>query len=313
MSCASCLHPTADEQVVCSGYCDGVFHLTCAGLSREATKELGKNPQLGWFCSECTEFRSSNKKGLVGELGVLLSKQKDELLTKLNGSFLSLLNNIRAEFTKNAEMLVEATAKQALMRLANSRSLNTPTRNALSAPLHGHTPVLTDSAPKRRLIDRSPPVATPAPPSMALGTAIPPPNIRTVPQVGRTWIYLSRFAPDVTGEDVRSLVTTQVGTDDVIVRRLVRHDREASRPLTFVSYRVGVPAELSGTALLPATWPRGIAFREFIDRPSVAPQPVWRPSQHPLPPQDRPINSLDAVVQPPSPRNELNFTANVVA
>ncbi|KFB53643.1 hypothetical protein ZHAS_00021886 [Anopheles sinensis] len=268
MSCASCQHPTADDQVLCSGFCDGVFHLSCAGLSREATKELCKNPQLGWFCAECVEFRNGNKMGLIGELGVMLDKQKAELLTKLNGSLLTLWNNIQAEFTKNAEKLVDSTAKQALKRLANSRALDTPARNALASPLHGRTPVLTptaDNAPKRRLIDRSPPVVTAAPPSMAHGTAIPPSNIRTVPleAESRTWLYLSRFAPDVTDNDVLTLVRTQVGTDDVIVRRLVRRDRDSTRPLTFVSYRVGVPVGLSEIALLPSTWPRGIAFREF--------------------------------------------------
>uniref|UniRef100_A0A182JL11 Uncharacterized protein n=1 Tax=Anopheles atroparvus TaxID=41427 RepID=A0A182JL11_ANOAO len=219
MSCAACLHPTADDKVACSGYCEGCFHLSCAGLSREATKELGKKPQLGWFCTECAEFRNGNRSGLVGELGAMLDKQKAELLTKLNGSLASLWDNIQAEFTKTAEKLVDVTAKQALKRLANSHSLASPYRNALVSPPHGRTPVpaTMDNAPKRRLIDSSPLVATAPPPSMAHGTAIPPPNIRTVPEhEERTWIYLSRFAPDVTDNDVLALTRTQVDTQDVI-------------------------------------------------------------------------------------------------
>lgn len=56
MPSASCLY-TTDDQVLCSGYCNGVFHLSCAGLSREAMEKVGGNPQLGWFCAECIEFR----------------------------------------------------------------------------------------------------------------------------------------------------------------------------------------------------------------------------------------------------------------
>ena len=117
-------------------------------------------------------------------------------------------------------------------------------------------------------MDRSPdpsPTNTVTRAMLSSGTGLSCNNITTVPERSpRTWIFISRIAPDTPIEAIREMACSNIGTDDILVYSLVRRDQDLST-LSYVSFKIGVPNSHRAIALAASTWPRLISFKEFID------------------------------------------------
>lgn len=108
------------------------------------------------------------------------------------------------------------------------------------------------------------------PPKLLCGTGAcnPESNLvaATVTQDNDTkfWLYLSNIHPDVSDETVTNMVRSNLGTNDATVIKLVPRGKDV-RSLTFVSYKIGMAADLKSKAMCLDTWPSGVRFREFED------------------------------------------------
>ena len=81
------------------------------------------------------------------------------------------------------------------------------------------------------------------------------------------WLYLSGLNPKITDNDVLKIVTRCLHeTKPIVVTRLVQRGADTSN-YSFVSYKIGLDPDVKATALDPASWPSGLLFREFVDRP----------------------------------------------
>lgn len=99
----------------------------------------------------------------------------------------------------------------------------------------------------------------------------------TIPApVNRIWIYLSRIARDVTPEQINELAKVRLSTEDVVVVRLVAMNKDVNS-MSFISYKVGVSADLKAKALSSSTWPKGMLFREFVDNRRN--ENFWKPTE----------------------------------
>lgn len=87
-------------------------------------------------------------------------------------------------------------------------------------------------------------------------------------------LFLTNIECHTTEDDISRLVCESLdiaNMKNVKVRKLVPKGK-TNDELVFVSFKVGLEAELKTIALKPSTWPRGIKYREFVSR-----NVTWKP------------------------------------
>lgn len=270
----------------CDGVCEKVFHYACLGVSNTLVREL-KNPetQIRWLCTDCNLHRSK-----VGDLGAALASFRDEMLLEVDrrvseaaelkaSLMVALEHRLVTALEHHRGIVIDAirdqlgaNPPQGMPVAANTgvcRSVHHPA--ALQMGAMSFADVTKDRVPpehpqETNTISLNPP--------LAVGTA-PKTLLKTVPvQQARCWIFFSRLATETTDEQVADMVNQCLGVTDVIVRRLLARDRDVSS-VTYISFKVGLPLALKEKALDPSTWPHGVSFREFLDKPRVT-RPLTR-------------------------------------
>lgn len=93
------------------------------------------------------------------------------------------------------------------------------------------------------------------------------PSVASVAAQKCFWLYLSGLNPKITDSDVTKIVSRCLNaTEPVAVIRLVQRGVDTSN-FSYVSYKIGLDPAVKPLALDPASWPDGLLFREFVDRP----------------------------------------------
>ena len=113
----------------------------------------------------------------------------------------------------------------------------------------------------------------------------------------RFWLYLSRVSRNVTEEQITRLAAERLGVEDIKVKRLVAKGKDVSR-MRFISFKVGMQADLKHKALASTTWPDGLVFREFEERNAEF---FWEPS----------VADVNTQKNPPSPILPKPKTSNL--
>lgn len=256
--CHSCANELDQSvSIKCRGFCTAVFHPGCTGLSGDMLEEVIRNRQLFWLCKACSSlmhdirFRKSVK--MAHEVGS--SKQLNEHSEILEALKTEVMAELKTEIRSNFAMLIGS----------NSLTPRTSTNRK--------------GVGRRRLFGIR---KQPADPSKNLlcgeGSGEIPGGVTVVKRDDpKFWVYLSRISPDVTAEQVISMVKSRLATEDVVAFRLVPKDRDIST-LSFVSFKVGMKQELRAKALTASTWPTGIYFREFEEK-GRREQNFWKPSE----------------------------------
>lgn len=221
-------------------------------------------------------------------------KELDLMHRELLTSFNSLMNKLNSHLATHT---TTSSAHHSAIPATHSTTTNPVAASKLTHQAVGENPS------KRRLMDRSPdssPTNTVTRAMLSSGTGLSCNNITTVPErPPRTWVFISRIAPDTPIEAIREMACSNIGTDDILVYSLVRRDRDLST-LSYVSFKIGVPDSHRAIALAASTWPRGISFKEFID---LNPRSVnvWRPTTAASLAPSAPINrESDHPSSPPS-------------
>lgn len=105
-----------------------------------------------------------------------------------------------------------------------------------------------------------------------LNTDIMPPPVAALsvapPSTPLKWYYLTRFQPHETADNIISFIVSKTKCDptSIICHKLVRDNRNANFPLTFISFKLSVPATIESFVTTPHFWPTGISIKPFFAR-----------------------------------------------
>lgn len=255
--CHKCANDLSGDYVTCQGFCDATFHVACCGFSSDLVAEVLRGSQMFWMCVSCSKLmtdirfrksvRSSFDSGQADASGILpgmIEQLKAEILSELK-------TEIRTNFTA----------------IVNSSALT---------PKSSRRPPLVPALAQARKLSFRPNVNQRPKPDLMVGTsnsASPSHGVTVVPMAKeKLWIYLSRISKEVTPEQITALANKRLGTEDAVAIRLVAKGRDVST-FSYVSFKVGIDAELKDKALSSSTWPSGIVFRQFSDNR----ENFWRP------------------------------------
>lgn len=260
-SCASCTKAIQADPILCAGYCGLAFHSECTGISPECLIEIASGSGVLWMCGECIEFRNNGKIGLIAELESLLSKMMDGVSASLMAAFTKLREEVLSLKSPRSPRVYAEVIKASPHQLLTTHSAHRITDGS-----HSPAQSTTQQKPPSHYHARTsagtlPPLSKGADTTQGI---IDP--ILIAPN--RTWLFMSRFAPSVTEDNVADMVAARLALrkDEIYVRRLVKRDADIST-LHFISFKVAVPAEKRVAALSPASWPSNLAFREFQSVP----------------------------------------------
>lgn len=228
------------------------MHTKCIGWSRSNLDFVTNQANLLWFCNDCVltlgrqhaQCSSAATVNLASTVSECVNECMKELkieLDKTNCAVKALSDKFN----------ISSAAKPASYRIPGKRPLDTGYKGT---PSGRPTPALMGGT--RKITNAVKVVAT-----------VPKP-------VDKFWLYLSRIAPHVTEDDVTAMVRECVAGSEPVVKKLVKKEADLSS-YAFVSFKVGLNAELRDNALNPSVWPDGLFFRAFDDRRQA--EDFWMP------------------------------------
>lgn len=251
------------EYAKCSGFCDQLFHFACCGITRP-TYELISASAL-WLCAECRSTLNNRclKDLLTGSEDITLSLKQELEEIKCRLAAISDAIDVSAADT-------QSKLQQFGISLSETKNNVAAVVNKTHATVCEVSNVPPNPSKRRRVDDNTDRDFA----SVAQGTGdidfdgISAPMLIPAAPPALFWLYLSGFHPQVTTEDVEKIIGRCLPIDEPVrTNKLVPKDADISK-LTFVSFKVGLPPMVKDAALLPATWPKGIRFREFEDHSS---------------------------------------------
>ena len=260
-SCGKCTKGIRGiEYAKCASFCDQLFHFSCCGITRP-TYELISASSL-WLCIECRSTVNDRcLKDLCSGSDVIILSLKQEL------------DEIKRRLAALSDAL-DASTVDTQSKLQQFGDCLSETKNDVAAVVSKTHATFRDVSKvprnplKRRRVDEDNARDFA---SVVQGTGdididgISAPMLTPAPTTPLFWLYLSGFHPQVTAEDIEKIVGQCLPIDGPLrATKLVPKDVDISR-LTFVSFKVGLSPTSKDAALLPATWPKGIRFREFED------------------------------------------------
>lgn len=307
MPCCLCAIEIAGNPVLCSGHCKGSFHPKCAGLSTAVIKELAKDAGLFWVCQACLPMF----KDRMTQQDVPASKRFEMVEAAINQLTLSVSDVQKSVNSLTSKDVITAAASHLTARVPTHTGSSTENTSHISLP-----PTQGSQGTSRRpthinIIDPAAQVSSPPP--FRRGTGAPEAHDpKCIPLDSQMfWLFITRLRPNVTEENILTMACRRLSLNmaDIIVRKLVKRDTNCST-LSFVSFKVGLPASVQHVALSPTTWPPGLIFREFIDnrtRHERALTPVGTPVDD-LTLTTPPADLLTAL--PPTPASPRKRTRN---
>lgn len=262
--CEKCANELVGESIKCGGFCSAHFCMNCSGMTTELQNTFSKNHHLVWMCYACHNLLAKARfTNAVTAVNAANEGIIDALKTEIRDS---ILNDIRSEIRTNFKSLIDAVPR---------------------------TPLTLRPPPKVASVNKRPRDAdadddnTTRPAKLLCGTGAHNPDVSAAaPQPSSDhppsfWLYLSNIQPDVADDKVRDMVHQCLETSELKLVKLIPKNRDV-RTLTFVSYKVGVSADLKEKAMSSSTWPIGIRFREFEDHSRLR-QDFWRPTSETQP------------------------------
>lgn len=121
----------------------------------------------------------------------------------------------------------------------------------------------TDDLPRTKI---NAPRANPGTKKMSTGLSVIQKTVRVEKPKFDKAIWVSRFAPESTNEEIIDWISKEIPTKDIFqVHKLVKKDRDVST-LRFVSYKIEVSQRDFETMMNPDMWPEEVLVREFFSQ-----------------------------------------------
>ncbi|XP_053698816.1 uncharacterized protein LOC128745764 [Sabethes cyaneus] len=241
--CHSCATDISDETqtIICQGFCKSVFHLGCAQIKADLWAEVKLNSGIFWMCPACRNLMNSVR--FRDALG-----STKEYLQATWGLQHQILDELKSEIRSNTEKINQILTRQP------------------STPQNGNPwPRISNRPAKRpRIHVDSSPTDTNTVKTLC-GKKEAENNLIVSQSNPKFWLFLSRFSPHATVDEIAGLVQQNLETDQTVdVVKLVRKDTDLDQ-LKFVSFKVGIDPSMKEKAMQPAAWQKGIYFREFVN------------------------------------------------
>lgn len=240
--CCSCtLELNKADEIVCKGFCRSAYHINCVNIPDNIRDSVKTYAQLFWMCVACTKM-------MENATFCQAIASTNSAIDAGNDGHNKVLTELRNEIKQNTikiNSILNHLPTPSPARFATPRKINLP-----------------DNSRKRPRVDVEPRTESSSGTKDEDSSVIVPLATRQE-KVELFWLYLSGFDPKATEDNIRELVKSNLDNGGTVdVRKLVPKGKNLDE-LTFVSFKVGINPELKDTALLPATWQKGITFREF--------------------------------------------------
>lgn len=247
-TCTQCSQVIARDSnsIGCEGFCTNVYHASCVKMHYDELRKYRQSNNLWWMCDSCSEMmikQRNNRNVLVKEVVPKPSAPEANEITRIDDEIAALKQQITAIHQSLA--LPSASAS----RIAPT--IGSPTVNRTTASSSCRTQSDTQCGTKE----------------MDCSSSI----VEERSSNDRFWLFLTRIKNCVEEREVFKLVSDSLGTDDIMVKKLVPAWKD-SFSLPFISFKIGINEHLKRKALLPSTWPCGLHFREFRNN-------YWEPLQ----------------------------------
>lgn len=240
--CFSCTNEMLTEEgITCKGFCKSTFHLTCVKLTAETRDLIRSSGQLFWMCAACTKMmKNATFRQAIAST--------NEAMLHLEVQQNKVLEELRSEIQKNTAK-INAILDLTPRTPKRSATFDFPSIN-VKRPRVGDSTVNAVRNQQRTAFVGS----------REIDENIPVPIVR---EEAKCWLYLSKFDPRATVDDISRLVRSNLEIETQIdVVKLVPRDRKLEE-LTYVSFKVGVGSEYREKAMSASSWQKGIYFREF--------------------------------------------------
>lgn len=231
------------NSIECEGFCAGAYHASCVKMSYEEMVKYRQSHNMWWMCNSCSDKRvqQRNNRNL---------QPTDPKTSTPDANVIARIDEEIAALKQKVTEIHQSLAVNATVTPVCTTS-NQPTASQSTAESSSSSS--SSSSPSKKL------------PVIQSGTKATSSQNSIVEQRSendRFWLFLTRIKNYVTEREVMKLVYEALGTDDVIVKKLVPAWKDACS-MPFVSFKVGVNVRLKQSALLPSVWPCGLHFREF--------------------------------------------------
>lgn len=230
LPCSRCPLPidTSALQYVRCRLCSNPYHYLCAAITSEQLNVLSVSDRVLWLCDKCFASFGSWKEEQILEPPLCAVETTQQQIVELQCQVSGIITT-----------LAEMTSKM------NSTSIDLPSYH--TKPVSSST-LLQGSNSNEHCFNENHTSSGEDNDSFAL--------------------YLTNIDSSVSENDINSMVSRclEVSNEDFIsVKKLVPKWVDCSK-LDFVSFKVVLHEKLKLRALIASTWPRGIKFREFINR-----------------------------------------------
>lgn len=256
MTCPECSLPVnckVDVFTVCEGTCCRAFHAACVGLSEASVNCLKKN--IIWLCDECLAVFYKQHTQISP---VVPSSIADSGSSKVDPDLAEELTDIKgkiASIMKTLSVISEVQKQSIQCPPCHSTPINSPKLHEGSSganrdnrnSVNEHS---SSSAASGRNSD---------------GT-----------KDGTFSLFLTNIDSHVNEEEINIMVSRSLGVTEneaIYVKKLVPKWK-TNDALDYISFKVLLDDKFKPTALRADTWPTGITYREFIERP----RNTWKPT-----------------------------------
>lgn len=241
-SCKKCSLPIGIDELftVCEGKCAKSFHASCVGVSEADVCALSKN--IIWICDTCMVlfYRARERTNADAATNTAPSRSLEDEIDELKCTVSEIVNALENVLQK------PNTAAPYLH--------STPT----SSPklLDGTCEDFPSGSTRNESLQFAPRTSERPPPTFAL--------------------YLTNIDRHVSENDISVMISRSLNAPlsccyDVV--KLIPKNKIA-HALDFISFKAVLNEDLKPLAMNPATWPKGIKYREFVSRFNE----TWKPS-----------------------------------
>lgn len=248
MECPKCNLPVdckTDVFTVCDGSCSKSFHAACVGLPESVVRCISKN--LIWLCDECLasfydhitrDYYTKSESPIDAELAVI----KEQI-----ANITEVLSTITPQTSRRDETPSSIQCAPSHSTPISSSRLNRGSK--IEEPSGNYCYSLTDDRGGSMAEDNN----------------------------EKFSLFLTNIDASVTEQDISCMVTQSLGvveTETIEVVKLVPRWK-LHESLQYVSFKILLDRRFKRLALQCETWPDGVLFREFTERP----RRTWKPAR----------------------------------
>lgn len=256
-NCETCNEPIVNSEFIkCDDSCNRYYHIKCVAVNKTTLNIVTSNPNVHWYCHQCNndsrDVRSSIRE-IKSSISNISNAVSQDLVNVLSNGFKSVSDNLVGSIAKlqNSNVVKDANATFASVVVSGKKRQRETTDDDNT----------TRSKFLRGTSDNDPSMAALSNPSAINQDVIARDDHRKS-------IVVSNISTTITPDYLTSYVSkeTQISADNIRVS-LLKPAGISRESMSFLQYRVSVPASSYSALQNPNIWPRNVKIREYVWRP----------------------------------------------